>query len=90
MESIFSDFEITRLERDEIRPGVFMKAIKPENCVLRDISDYKAYSIISSSRTNDEDGRSKETLRYRISVIRFYLRRTLVRLIRLLLSGRGG
>jgi SAM-dependent methyltransferase len=90
MESIFSDFEITRLERDEIRPGVFMKAIKPENCVLRDISDYKAYSIISSSRTNDEGGRSKETLRYRSSVIRFYLRRTLVRLIRLLLSGRGG
>jgi SAM-dependent methyltransferase len=89
MRSVFSDFEIARLERDEIRPGVFMKAIKPENCVLKNISDYKAYSIISSSRTNEAASRNKKTMHYRISVIRFYLRRTIVRLIRLLLSGRG-
>jgi SAM-dependent methyltransferase len=90
MESIFSDFEIARLEKDEIRPGVFVKAVKPENCLLKDISDYRAHSIISRSRTNEEAGRNKKTLHYRISVIRFYLRRSLVKLIRLLLSGRGG
>jgi ubiquinone/menaquinone biosynthesis C-methylase UbiE len=89
MESIFSDFEIARLERDEIQPGIFIKAIKPENCVLKDISDYKAYSIISNSRTNEEAGRHEKTLHYRISVIRFYVRKILVRLLRSLLSGRG-
>jgi len=79
MESIFSDFEIVRLEKDEIRPGVFMKAIKPEKFVLKDISDYGVYSIVSNSRTNEEGGGNKKTLHYRISVIRFYLRRSLAR-----------
>lgn len=50
MKQIFSDFEITTLERDSEAPGVFLKARKPENFHEADLSNYGLYSILQNRK----------------------------------------
>ncbi len=49
MSRIFGDCVIEKIERDPDR-GVFIKAIKPERFIERDLSDYALYSIIAGKR----------------------------------------
>jgi len=50
MEEIFSDCKILALEKDPLKPGVFIKVRKPNNFVMNDLSEYKLYSIITNKR----------------------------------------
>lgn len=45
MYEIFADFEILVMEPDPIEPGVFVKAVKPEEFTETDLSGYELYSI---------------------------------------------
>lgn len=45
MERIFSDFEIECLESDPQAPGVFLKAIKPQNFVECDLSNIELDAV---------------------------------------------
>jgi SAM-dependent methyltransferase len=45
MKNIFSDFTIDILVKDNRKPGVFLKAKKPENFIENDLSKYKLYEI---------------------------------------------
>lgn len=45
MRAIFADFEITLLESDPIEPGVFLKAVKPDNFEETDLSGYELFSM---------------------------------------------
>jgi SAM-dependent methyltransferase len=49
----FSDFELVRLERDPLAPGVFIAARKPEVYTKNDLSTIAPYSIIQGRRTPD-------------------------------------
>ncbi|WP_246253002.1 class I SAM-dependent methyltransferase [Acidianus brierleyi] len=51
MEKIFSDFEIIKLTKDPLKPGVFLKARKPLNFKLIDLSYIALYSMITNERT---------------------------------------
>lgn len=46
MKAIFSDFDIEVLEKDNLTPGVFIKARKPDTFAENDLSNYRLYSII--------------------------------------------
>lgn len=46
MRSIFSDYEITDLEKDASEPGVFVKVKKPSDFVENDLSELKLYNIV--------------------------------------------
>lgn len=57
MEYIFSDCAIQKIEKDP-QKGIFIKVIKPENFVEKDLSEYKLYSIVLNKRIkelNDKD-----------------------------------
>lgn len=53
MQFIFSDLDITSLEKDPMVPGIFVKAIKSEPFQEVDISNYSLYSTITNKRTLD-------------------------------------
>ena len=60
MKYIFQDCIIEKLEKDP-QKGIFIKAIKPENFVEKDLSDYKLYSIVVNKKVKelcDKDIRS--------------------------------
>jgi SAM-dependent methyltransferase len=50
MRSIFSDCEITDLEKDASEPGVFVKVKKPSDFVENDLSELKLYNILLDRR----------------------------------------
>lgn len=53
MREIFSDFEILSLAwdlKDQMGPGIFIKAKRPEDFVEKDLSDYELYSINTDCR----------------------------------------
>ena len=52
MKRIFSDCIIEKLEKDPLS-GVFAKMRKPQNFVVRDLSDYKLYSILLNQRVRE-------------------------------------
>jgi len=53
MQSIFSDCEITDLEKDFVAPGVFVKVKKPSDFVERDLSGLELYNIVANKRLVD-------------------------------------
>lgn len=53
MQSIFSDCEITDLERDFSEPGVFVKVTKPSDFVERDLSGLELYNIVVNKRLKE-------------------------------------
>jgi len=53
MKEIFSDFEVSRLEKDVKEPGIFVKAKKPVDFKQNDLSDYELYSIVSDKRVKE-------------------------------------
>ena len=53
MERIFGDLEIQALEKDPYSPGVFLKALKPENFSEVHLPDYKLFSILTEKRMWD-------------------------------------
>ena len=55
MKIIFSDFLIEKIEKDELSPGVFIKAKKPEVFFEKDLSSYTLYSIIDDKRVRTID-----------------------------------
>ncbi len=61
IKQIFSDFQISALDRDYQAPGVCVKARKGEKFIEKDLSDFKLYSIVTNKRVNeiiDEDFRT--------------------------------
>lgn len=62
MEKIFSDFEILKIEKDTMSPGIFLKMRRPENFKENDLKDFKLYSIVTGekqSRFEESDHQSK-------------------------------
>jgi len=53
MQKIFSDFDIIKLERDPLEPGVFLKARKPTEFKLNDLSNIELYSTALGKVTRD-------------------------------------
>src|SRR2546421_3707267 len=53
MRRIFADFELETVESDQLRPGVFVKARKPELHRATDLDDIALYSIIRRKRVHD-------------------------------------
>jgi SAM-dependent methyltransferase len=53
MRSIFSDCEITDLEKDDSEPGVFVKVKKPGNFVERDLRELELYNIVVNKRLRE-------------------------------------
>lgn len=51
MQIIFSDFSIEVIEKDPLKPGVFIKARKPGNFIENNLANHKLYSIIKGKRT---------------------------------------
>ncbi len=51
MQVIFSDFIIEVIEKDSIKPGVFIKARKSNAFTENNITDYQLYSIIRGKHT---------------------------------------
>ena len=47
---LLSDLLIETVEPDPLRPGVFIKARKPESFIEHDLTSYKLYSILKSKR----------------------------------------
>jgi len=50
MQSIFSDFHVEAVEKDEESPGVYIKARKPSIHVENDLADYALFSILKGKR----------------------------------------
>lgn len=50
MQAIFSDFQIVSLQKDPSCPGIFLKAVKPQDFYERDLTEYRLYSIVSHRR----------------------------------------
>ncbi|GAY26241.1 methyltransferase type 11 [Desulfurococcaceae archaeon AG1] len=53
MKAIFSDFEIKCLKRDHEAPGVFLKAVKPNNWQPANLDNIALYSILLGKRTRE-------------------------------------
>ena len=51
MQILFSDFVITNIEKDSLRPGVFIKAWKSFPFSENNLLDYSLYSIIKCKRS---------------------------------------
>ena len=70
IERIFSDCEITDLEKDPELPGVFLKAIKPKNFKENNLSQYKLYSIISNKRVLEIKPEDYKTLYFAYTIVK--------------------
>jgi SAM-dependent methyltransferase len=55
MQNIFADCIIDKIENDKLSPGVFLKAIKPESFIEKDLSGYNLFSIIARKKLHDID-----------------------------------
>ena len=64
-EKIFSDFEIQALQQDPMKPGVFIKAVKPSNFSERDLADINLYSIILRKRVSDVKDSDLKSFRFK-------------------------
>lgn len=53
MKAIFADMIIDKLENDWQRPGVFLRAIRPEHFAQTNVTDYRLYSVVSKARCRD-------------------------------------
>jgi SAM-dependent methyltransferase len=53
MDRIFADFELEAVEPDQLRPGVFVKARKPERHEPVDLDGIRLYSIVKRERVHD-------------------------------------
>ena len=51
METIFSDLTIVALEADPLAPGVFLKAVKPQDFRELDLSNLSLFSVVKRRRT---------------------------------------
>lgn len=78
MKNIFSDFNIISLENDSQEPGIFVKAVKPDNYQENDLDAYELYSIILNKKVrsiNEADKKSlyflKNSLKEKIKKILF-------------------
>jgi SAM-dependent methyltransferase len=63
MERIFADFAIDRLDADDLAPGVFVKARRPEMWAPADLSEIALYSVVTKSRTVDVTSREVATFK---------------------------
>lgn len=50
MKTIFSDFHIEAITNDPATPGVFLKAVKPQDFSEKDLANYRLYSVVSRRR----------------------------------------
>lgn len=50
LQTIFSDFDIEKVEKDTYLPGVFIKARKPESFEEKPLLEHKLYSILRRKR----------------------------------------
>ena len=53
MARIFADFQIEALERDWLKPGVFLRARRPRDWQEKDCSDIELYSMVHQHRARD-------------------------------------
>lgn len=75
MRVIFADMSILAIAKDPLLPGIFVKAVKPEDFREKDLSSLELYSIISGRRQREITGQAialfkvTRTLRWAISAI---------------------
>lgn len=60
MQKLFGDFDTLFLESDPSEPGVFMKAVKPDDFEEVDLSEYELYSIHSETVQGSQNGGTSE------------------------------
>lgn len=59
-QKIFADMHTIRLENDPESPGVFLKAIKPENFIEKDLTDKSIYEIVLGCKVQSLDLKNPE------------------------------
>lgn len=59
-QEIFDDTQIIKLEKDFKAPGVFLKAVKPENFIERDLSYMSLYATVIGRKVQSLDMESLE------------------------------
>jgi len=74
IKEIFSDFVIEELWKSPSIEGVFLKAVRPENLIEYDTTNYKLYSIMKGRRTLNNRG--IEILLFKIRMIARIIRKT--------------
>jgi hypothetical protein len=74
IEEIFSDCEITVLEKDPEAPGIFAKVRKPKKFAEKDLSDYMLYSIVANKRVKEISNRDFRSLYFLSLVLKDKLR----------------
>lgn len=71
MRQIFRDLEIESLERDPTRPGVFLKAQKPQDFAAAPLDDVELYSIVRGERALDVTEEEARNFKPPFSVVGF-------------------
>lgn len=74
MHRIFADFEVETVEPDRLRPGVFVKARKPELHDAADLGEIALYSIIRRERVHAIDASEAHAFRPPFSLMAFMWR----------------
>ena len=59
-QTLFSDMEIIKLEKDSLRPGVFLKACKPKNFTEKDLSEVALHSMVMDQRIKLSDSQTDD------------------------------
>jgi SAM-dependent methyltransferase len=71
MRRIFSDFELEAVESDQLRPGVFVKARKPEMHEAADLDRIALYSIVRDERVHDVSDSEARAFKPPFSLVAF-------------------
>lgn len=65
MRSIFADMSILALAHDPLVPGIFVKAVKPQNYSEMDLSGLQLYSVVSGRRQREITGRALAAFKFK-------------------------
>ena len=74
---IFSDCNISVLERDDKEPGIFTKIRKPKKFIEKNLLDYKLYNIIANRRVLKIENKFFRTIYYFKLVLKEKIKETI-------------
>ena len=76
---IFSDCEITSLERDTSAPGILLKTKKPKKFYEADLNNYELYSIVADKRIKELTSRDLKNIKFRYRTFKVKFRALLAK-----------
>jgi ubiquinone/menaquinone biosynthesis C-methylase UbiE len=76
---IFSDFNISVLEKDKNDDGVLIKLIKPKNFIENNLSEYNLYSIVVNKRIQKLSKKDLKNLSYQLMAIRYHINKFILK-----------